>query len=69
MNTVIVTQKLFGIGDHVTQSGMYMCVPCGYVQYFEAGSEFTTCDACLAGTENGPPGYQEPESEFWQFIG
>ncbi|MBI2056580.1 MAG: hypothetical protein HYT37_04380 [Candidatus Sungbacteria bacterium] len=57
------------IGDTVSQSGMYLCVPCGYMQYFEAGQNFTTCDACLAGTENGPENFREETAEFWQFIG
>lgn len=64
-----VTAKLLKIGDVVSQSGMYVCAPCGYMQRFEAGGIFTTCDACLAGTENGPEGYRNAESEFWQFLG
>ncbi len=65
---VAVTQ-LFKKGDVVAQSGRYVCVPCGYIQYFEAGSTFTECPACLAGTPYGPEGYREDEQEFWQFIG
>lgn len=59
---------LFRIGDTVLESGTYLCVPCGYTQYFEASSQFTTCDACYAGTELGPEGYKESESEFWQLL-
>jgi hypothetical protein len=69
MIVVPVTAKLYKIGDAVLQSGMYICVPCGYVQNFEAGSVFTTCEACLAGTSDGPPGYQDGQSEFWQYAG
>lgn len=64
-----VAAKLYKIGEAVPQSGMYVCVPCGYIQYFEAGTDFTTCLACFAGTKNGPEGYREDEAEFWQFIG
>lgn len=64
-----VASGLFKIGDAVPRTGMYLCVPCGYVQRFEEGSAFATCDACLAGTENGPEGYRSAEAEFWQLIG
>lgn len=60
---------LFAIGQTVPISGLYVCVPCGYTQQFEAGELFTTCDACLAGTDYGPEGYTEPEAEFWTFMG
>jgi len=65
----VITQQLFKISDLVEKSGMYVCVPCGYMQYFEAGSQFTVCVACLAGTPDGPAGFQSPLSEFWQFMG
>lgn len=55
-------------GDAVPLSGMYVCVPCGYVQSFEAGAAFTECLACLAGTEFGPEGYREGEQEFWELM-
>lgn len=60
---------LYKIGDVVIQSCMYVCVPCGYVQYFEVGNFFTTCEACFAGTDLGPVGYQDSASEFWQLVG
>ncbi len=59
---------LYKIGDVVLKTGMYVCVPCGYIQQFTAGEKFLTCDACLAGTDNGPEEYREAESEFWEFI-
>lgn len=65
---MIATETFYKINDIVPQNGYYLCVPCGYSQYFTAGAFFTTCEACLAGTEIGPAGYQEPESEFWQSI-
>lgn len=63
-----VTQ-LYRKGDAVPVSGEYLCVPCGYVQYFAAGALFSECRACLAGTELGPEGYRENEQEFWQLLG
>lgn len=63
----VVTQ-LYKKGDVVPVSGSYVCVPCGYIQQFEAGSLFIECLACLAGTELGPEGFRENEQEFWQFI-
>lgn len=65
----ISSAELFKIGDAVPESGRYLCAPCGFVQYFEAGTNFTTCAACLAGTDLGPEGYKTPGKEFWQFIG
>ncbi len=62
------SKALYKIGDTVPESSVYLCVPCGYAQYFEAGSKFTTCEACLAGTPDGPEGYQDPENEFWQLL-
>ena len=61
-------KALYAVGDIVHQSGLYVCVPCGYTQQFVAGDTFTTCEACLAGTENGPEGYREPNAEFWQYV-
>lgn len=61
--------KLYAVREKVFVSGNYLCVPCGYIQYFEAGATFGPCLACFAGTSDGPVGYQTPESEFWQFIG
>jgi hypothetical protein len=60
--------KLYGIGEVVPVSGNYICVPCGYIQRFEAGELFITCEACFAGTEIGPEDYQEKDSEFWEFF-
>lgn len=65
---VAVTQ-LFKKGDIVPTGGVYLCVPCGYTQYFKRGANFTECVACLAGTDLGPEGYRENEQEFWQLIG
>lgn len=61
-------KELFKVGDLVVKSGRYLCVPCGYEQNFEKGESFTVCEACLAGTPDGPAGYEEPESEFWEFV-
>lgn len=66
--TVTLLEKLYKIDDVVPQSGQYLCVPCGYVQYFNEGNLFTTCDACLAGTADGPEGYKQDEADFWQLI-
>lgn len=64
-----IAAKVFKIGDSVPEGGAYLCVPCGFIQNFKAGEFFTPCVACLAGTADGPEGYQDEESEFWQFIG
>lgn len=68
MQAQVLIKELFAIGDVVSISGYYVCVPCGYTQYFEAGTKLLTCDACLAGTEYGPEGYQEEHSEFWTLV-
>ncbi len=68
MLATIDAKLLYKIGDPVPESGDYVCVPCGYVQYFEAGVTFTTCEACYAGTDIGPEGYTEPEAEFWELV-
>lgn len=62
------TGPLYKIGDIVPTDGVYLCVPCGYMQEFQAGESFTTCEACLAGTENGPEGYRDAENEFWELV-
>ncbi len=62
------SDTLYKIGDIIPTSGMYLCVPCGYVQPFTAGERFLTCEACLAGTPEGPMDYQESDAEFWQFL-
>ena len=60
--------KLYKIGDMVPATGKYLCVPCGYVATFSAGDQFTTCEACYAGTSIGPEGYESEDSEFWQWL-
>ena len=67
MHTTIT--RTFRKGDIVPASGVYVCVPCGYMQYFVEGASFIECVACLAGTPDGPEGYREDEQEFWQFVG
>ena len=62
------TKVFYKIGDKVPVHGMYMCIPCGYVQEFKEGVLFTTCELCLAGTDEGPEGYKEAETEFWELI-
>ncbi len=64
-----ITSRLYKIGDAVPKKGTYICVPCGYTQLFEEGEFFTTCEACFAGTDLGPVGYQTPDVEFWEFLG
>lgn len=58
----------FRMGETVTKTGWYLCVPCGYLQEFSAGNTFTACEVCRAGTDDGPEGYTDKESEFWEFI-
>jgi hypothetical protein len=60
--------NVYKIGDIVPVHGAYLCIPCGYIQEFQAGDTFTTCEACLAGTEDGPEGYQDAGSEFWELV-
>lgn len=68
-NTEITkAQVLYKIGDKAPEHGMYMCIPCGYVQEFLKDELFTTCELCLAGTDQGPEGYTDPESEFWELL-
>ena len=45
--------KIYDKGETVTESGIYVCVPCGYRQHYEAGDIFGECTGCLAGTEEG----------------
>lgn len=58
----------YAVRDTVPVSGDYLCLPCGYIQFFEAGDQFTECLACLAGTAMGPLGYQNEADDFWQPI-
>lgn len=68
LDSAVSIKNLYKIGDAIPENGNYICVPCGYVQYFEVGGLFTTCDACFAGTELAPEGYKAAESEFWQLV-
>lgn len=56
----------FAIGDAVPETGLYLCVPCGFVEEFQAGDLFPTCRACYAGTSEGPEGYTEAHVDFWE---
>ncbi len=62
------TNTIFSVGEKVPFSGRYVCVPCGYTQYFEKGDMFTICEVCLAGTPDGPTGYESADSEFWEYV-
>ena len=66
--SVAVTQR-FAAGGVIPASGLYLCVPCGYVERFAAGARFPPCPACLAGTEFGPEGWREGEDDFWEYLG
>ncbi len=68
MSRVVTAETLYKIGDIAPVRGMYMCVPCGYVQEFNGGDIFTTCELCLAGTIDGPEEYQEADVEFWHLL-
>lgn len=61
-------KTLFKIGDRAPISGWYICVPCGYVQRFAQDELFVTCEACFAGTSDGPIGYTDEGSEFWELL-
>lgn len=67
-NDLMTKTKLFKIGDVIPKTGMYICVPCGFVTEFFEGEMFLTCEACLAGTPDGPYGFQEEQDEFWQLY-
>ena len=68
MSRVVTTETLYKINDVVPQQGMYLCVPCGFVQEFSAGTRFTTCELCLAGTPDGPEEFAHDEAEFWCLL-
>jgi hypothetical protein len=68
MPQAVAAKERYAIGDRVPEGGLYVCVPCGYVQQFEPGELFGTCEACLAGTEDGPEGYTDQNAEFWQPV-
>ncbi len=61
-------KNLYKIGDKVPEDGVYLCVPCGYTQEFRRDALFTTCEACFAGTDQGPDGYIGPQAEFWELM-
>lgn len=63
---MIAIKVLYKIGDLVPEDGMYLCVPCGFVEEFRAGEEFPTCRACYAGTPDGPEDYTDPHVDFWE---
>jgi hypothetical protein len=60
------TKALYKIGDVVPEDGLYLCVPCSFVQEFKAGDLFTTCIACYAGTSMGPEDYTDEHVDFWE---
>lgn len=45
--TELRTPIIFDAGSTVTESGYYVCVPCGDKRYFKAGSRFTACLKCF----------------------
>lgn len=65
-STEAFSGTIYRIGDRVPESGVYACVPCGFVQEFREGDLFVECLMCLAGTDRGPDGFSEQEIEFWQ---
>jgi len=59
------TEKLYGLGETVPQSGKYICIICDHVMEFQAGDKFVVCPVCRAGTENGPIAKDQP---FWKAL-
>ena len=45
-------QKIYQKGDVVTETGKYVCVPCGYHHHYQAGEKFGECTSCLANNKN-----------------
>jgi hypothetical protein len=53
-------------GQIVPKTGEYMCIDCGYISEYKAGSVFPVCEVCLSGDPNGPV---STDKGFWEFIG
>ena len=54
-----MNEKLYKVGDKVSQAGRYQCVVCGLIieflpKHIENGAVFNSCPLCFAGTDNGP---------------
>jgi rubrerythrin len=52
-------------GQMVPENGEYLCIDCGYIEEFVAGSVFPICEVCLAGEPGGP---SETNQGFWEKI-
>jgi len=54
-------ETLYNKGTLVPEDGEYMCIDCGYSQFFKKGEVFPVCPVCLAGEEDS-------EYEFWKKV-
>ena len=64
-------EKMYKVGDTVTQAGRYRCEVCGFIveyspKHIEKGVTFGMCTVCKSGTEDGP---KKANEEFWKYIG
>lgn len=52
-------------GQIVKETGEYLCIDCGYIENFQAGTVFPVCEVCLAGDPEGP---LEVTAGYWEKI-
>lgn len=47
------------VGERTPVSGMYICVPCGYLCHFKKGDTLPQCFSCLIGKKLGDDDYMK----------
>lgn len=61
------TPSPYNKGDLVPESGVYVCVPCGFKRELHGGEQFPECISCFSGTEEGDEQYVEG-LEMWEKV-
>lgn len=64
-NTSPDDKGLWKWGQIVPEDGEYLCVDCGFIESFVAGTVFPVCEVCLSGEPAGPSG---AEVAFWERV-
>ena len=60
-------ESTFNKGEHVPESGEYVCAPCGFKRQYSKGEAFAECTSCFSGTPDGHEDFADG-LELWEKV-
>ena len=55
-------------GQIVPETTEYLCIDCGFIETFTAGTVFPVCEVCLSGDPATDASYSGPEKGYWEKV-